>query len=144
MSAVCQQPRQELHMHHLISPLLRTLFIYLCLTALGLCCCVQALSSCGPWASHCGGFSRCGAQALGLEGFRSCGLVAPVHVDPSQTRDWTCVPCIVRRILDHWATRSPHWALMMRAAYTNLTCGEAEAERPWGHAAAYLVLSIPV
>ena len=63
-------------------------FIYLlCLTALGLCCCVQSLSSCGPWASHCGGFSRCGIQALGLEGFSSCGLVAPGHVEPSQTRD---------------------------------------------------------
>ena len=30
------------------------------------------LSSCGPWASHCGGFSCCVAWALGLTGFSSC------------------------------------------------------------------------
>ena len=51
------------------------LFIYyLSLAALGLCCCAWAFSSCGEWgllfvvvrgASHCGGFSCCGAQALG-------------------------------------------------------------------------------
>ena len=27
------------------------------------------LSRSGAWASHCGGFSCCGAQALGQEGF---------------------------------------------------------------------------
>ena len=81
------------------------LVLWFCLTALGLGCCVQALPSCGLWASHCAGFSRCGAQALGLGGFSSRGLVAPGHVEPSQTRDWTCVPYIVRRILDHWAAR---------------------------------------
>ena len=32
--------------------------IYLFLAALGLCC--------GAWASHCSGFSCCGAQALGV------------------------------------------------------------------------------
>ena len=40
------------------------------------CVCVQAfsscsewwlLSSCGAWASHCSGFSFCGAQALGVQ-----------------------------------------------------------------------------
>ena len=44
------------------------------LAVLGLCCCVQAfsrcgergpLSCCGVRASHCDGFSGCGAQALG-------------------------------------------------------------------------------
>ena len=54
-------------------------FIYLFLAALGLPCCVRAFSSCGEWgllfvavrgllivvASHCGGFSCCGARALG-------------------------------------------------------------------------------
>ena len=43
------------------------------MTALGLCCCVWAFSSCceqwlpsvGCSASHCGGFSCCGAQTLG-------------------------------------------------------------------------------
>ena len=39
------------------------LFIYL--VELGLYCCVQAFSSCGVRASHCGGFSCCGTWALG-------------------------------------------------------------------------------
>ena len=82
------------------------LFVYLfILAALGLCCCVQAFSSCGrvgatlcccAWASHCGGFSccgvwavgarasvvaarrlsSCGTWALGRAGFSSCGVPA--------------------------------------------------------------------
>ena len=50
------------------------LFIYF-LAVLGLCC--------GAQASHCGGFSCCGAQGLGARasvgvalGFSSCGLCA--------------------------------------------------------------------
>ena len=34
-----------------------------------------------------------------------CGLVALQHVGSSLTRDWTCVSCTGRWILDHWATR---------------------------------------
>ena len=65
------------------------LFIYLFLAALGLCCCARAFSSfgewgatlrCGAWASHCGGFSCCGAWAVGTwasvvvaRGLSSCG-----------------------------------------------------------------------
>ena len=30
-------------------------------------------SRCGVWASHCRGFSCCGAQALGHVGISSCG-----------------------------------------------------------------------
>ena len=51
-------------------------FIYLFLAALGLHCCTWAFSSCSEWggvtlccgaqASHCGGFSCCGAWALGM------------------------------------------------------------------------------
>ena len=33
------------------------------------------------------------------------GLAAPRHVGSSWIRDWTCVSCISRRILYHWATR---------------------------------------
>ena len=50
------------------------------MVALGLCCCVQAFSSCGERASHCGGFSCCGAWVLGEQasvvvarGLSSCG-----------------------------------------------------------------------
>ena len=51
------------------------MFIYLFLAALGLCWCTWAFSSCsewgatphcGAWASHCSGFSCCGARALGM------------------------------------------------------------------------------
>ena len=33
------------------------------------------------------------------------GLVAPQHVESSQTRNQTRVPCTTRRILGHWTTR---------------------------------------
>ena len=35
----------------------------------------------------------------------SMGLVAPRHVESSQTRDQIRVPCIGRQILNHWTTR---------------------------------------
>ena len=41
------------------------LFIYFWL-ALGPRCCARAFSSCGEQASHCSGFSHCGARALGM------------------------------------------------------------------------------
>ena len=34
---------------------------------LGLRCCAPAFSSCGAQASHCSGFSFCGARALGVQ-----------------------------------------------------------------------------
>ena len=48
------------------------------------------------WASHCGGFSCCRAQAQRLW---HMGLVAPRHVGSSQTRDGTHVPCTGSRFL---------------------------------------------
>ena len=85
---------------------------------------------CGARASHCSGFSCCGARALGapasvvvatraqqlwLAGSRAnaqqlwcTGLVAPRHVGSSQTRARTPVPCFGRRILNHCATREVH------------------------------------
>ena len=36
-------------------------------------CGAGLLSSCGEWASRCGGFSCCGAQSLGHTGFSSGG-----------------------------------------------------------------------
>ena len=99
-------------------------------SVLSLCCCAWAFSSCGEQgrlfscstqASYCGGFTR-GAQALGPEGFCSCGLwaqqlwladsstglAAPQHVGSSQTRDQTCAPCIGRWILVHCTSREVH------------------------------------
>ena len=90
--------------------------IYLFLAVLGLPCCAQVFSSCGEQgllsrsgtrASHSSGLPCRGAQALGLTGFRSCsmwlrfmGSVRPWHVESSQTRDQTHVPCFGRRILN--------------------------------------------
>ena len=45
------------------------------------------------------------------------GLVVPQHVGSSQTGDWTCVPCIGRQILYHWATRE---ALQVNSLPANL------------------------
>ena len=57
--------------------------------------------------------SCCRARAVGHVGSvvavhgLSCstGLVAPPHVGSSRTRDRSDVPCITRRILNHWTTR---------------------------------------
>ena len=62
------------------------LYLFLFLAVLGLRCCVRAFSSCGELASHCGGFSCCGARALGAQasavvarGLSSCGSWALEH-----------------------------------------------------------------
>ena len=79
------------------------------------------LSSWGARASHCGGFSCCGAQALGPaglsswrhvssvveeHGLKSTGSVVVVHrlsVGSSWIRDRTRVSCVGKWILFHWA-----------------------------------------
>ena len=90
------------------SSLLHTCFLYLWQ--------VGATLRCGTRVSHCSGFSCCGAQALGTwasvvvaRGLQSAGSVVVAHglscsEATSQTRDRTCVPCIGRRILNHYAT----------------------------------------
>ena len=71
-------------------------FFFFILAVLGFCCCMQAFSSCGERGllflavardSHCGGFSCCGAWALGAwasvaaaHGLSSCGVRASVVV----------------------------------------------------------------
>ena len=52
------------------------------------------------------GFSYCGAWALGLQTSVVVvpGLIAPWHVESSQSRDQTHVLCIGRQILNHWTT----------------------------------------
>ena len=51
--------------------------IYLFLAVLDLHCSLAFLQLWRVWASHCSGFSSCGAQALGFKGFSSCGSWAP-------------------------------------------------------------------
>ena len=85
------------------------------------------LSSWGMWASHCGGPFCCRTGAVGNASFSSCnrraqylwlpgsraqaqplwyrGSVATQLVGSSWIWDGTCVFCIGRQILHHWATR---------------------------------------
>ena len=113
---------------------LTVLFTYL-LAVLGLHCCVGfsllgwagATLHCSAWASHCGGFSCCRAQAPGtqaiavaarglrvwgsqalehrLSGCAAWAFVALQHVVSSWIRVRTLVFCFGRQILYHWATR---------------------------------------
>ena len=123
----------------LLTPLNTDFYLFIYLGCDSLCCRPGALLQlqpagaplpCGGWASHCGGFSRCRAQAVGHTGFGSCstgakklelpgsraprlgsaatvapGLFAVLHVGSSWTRDRTCVPCIGRWILIHCTIR---------------------------------------
>ena len=72
------------------------------------------------WASHWGGVSWRGAQALGHTGFRSRSSQALEHrlISCGTQAQWPCsmwdlpgpgikpcIPCISRWILNHWATR---------------------------------------
>ena len=59
------------------------------------------------WASHCGVFSHCRAQALGAGAQLRCtGFTAAWHVGSSWVRDRTLASCIGRWTLNHWITRS--------------------------------------
>ena len=61
---------------------------FLLLFVLDIHCCAWAFSSCGEWgllssggvqASRCGGFSRCGAQALGARALGTWASVVAVQ-----------------------------------------------------------------
>ena len=94
------------------------------MVALGLQCCGWLFSSCeewglfpscSVWASHCSGFSCCGAWGLG-HGFRGCGAQfscpAICGIFPGQGIG-THVPCIGRQILTHWTTREVLCSLIL-------------------------------
>ena len=98
---------------------LKWLLFIICGCAGSLLLCVGLVAArgaplpCAVRASHCGGFSCCGAQALGHAGFSSCtwapkcklSSCAPQHGGSSQTRDRAGIPYITRWILNHWTTR---------------------------------------
>ena len=119
-------------------------YLYLFLAVLSLCCCTQAfpssgkrglLSSCGGWASHCSGFSCCWARPRGTRAqlLWHMGLVAGWHVESSWTRGRTHVPCIGRRILNHWTT----WGAQ-DSYYCSLSCSQASL--PGDHYTSYSIL----
>ena len=67
-----------------------TAFIYLFLSALGLCCCTWAFSRCGEWRllfTAVASLVECDLQAHGFHQPWCSGLVAPRHVGSSLTRD---------------------------------------------------------
>ena len=101
---------------------------------------IQASGSmlyCGAWASHCCGISCYRTQALGmwasvveahgqqwwLLGSKvwHMSLAAWQHIESSQTRDSTPVPCIGRQILYHWAIREVFTYLLCMARIHLLT-----------------------
>ena len=77
----------------------------------------RLLSSCGAWASRCGGFFCCRStrfrarelQQLWLQGSKAWAqelwCMGLWHMASSWTGDLTCVPCFGRWILSHWTTR---------------------------------------
>ena len=81
------------------------------MVALGLCSCTRAFSSCSEqgllFPEVRGLLIVCREQALGTQARQlwCTGLVAMWHVESSQTRGGTCVPCFGRQILNHWITR---------------------------------------
>ena len=103
------------------------LFVF---AAVGLHCCSPALSHWGELGllfTECVGFSVLCLLLLGsmgsalkvpdsraqVQGLWHMGLAAPRHVESSQTRGQTCVPCAGRRILIHSPPgRSPYWSLL--------------------------------
>lgn len=92
-------------------PLLNYIFGGLCWVSVA-----RAFSSCGDWGilSVAGHTLLTVVASLGAErrlqstwasGAAGTGLVVPQHLDSSQTRDWTCVPCIGRCTLIHCTAR---------------------------------------
>ena len=65
------------------------------------------LSGCSVQASLCSGSSSFGTQAVGdwASAVVVHRLSFPRHMGSSQTRDQTCISCIGRQIIYHWATR---------------------------------------
>ena len=100
------------------------------LAVLSLRCCTRVFSSCGEW-----GYSLIVVRGLLIEvaslavghglqvhGLSNSGLVAPLHVGSSWTRDRTGVPCIARQVLNHWITREALNCLPLRVCSHQAFC----------------------
>ena len=58
-----------------------------------------------------------------LQKLRYMGLAAPQHVESSQTRDQTCVPCTSRWISYQWTTREvPNKNVKLNKILYNINC----------------------
>ena len=65
-------------------------------------------------------FQSRGSRACGLQQLQHVcsivwytGLVVLRHMESSWTRDRTCVPCIGRRIPNHWTNREVHFPIIL-------------------------------
>ena len=76
--------------------------IYSFFAVLGLCC-TRRLSPLVAWGLLAEVASLVAEHRL--QKLWRVGLLAPWYVESSPTGNWTCVPCIGRRILTLWATR---------------------------------------
>ena len=76
----------------------------------------------------------CRAWALGVQAQELwlTGLAVPRHTVSSRTRDQTHVPCIGKRILNHWTTREAHSSIL---AWEEIPWTEDpdRLHNPWGH-----------
>ena len=93
------------------------MLIFFCLAVLGPDCLARAVSSCDEWgllSVAVQGLLTEGASVVAEQRFQELwhmgsivvvqGSVALWHVESSQSRDWTSVPCIGRKILIHCTT----------------------------------------
>ena len=76
----------------------------------------ELLSSCSAVASLAAGHGSryVGSIVAQLSPWHK-GLVVPLHVGPSRTREGTHVPCIGRQILNHWTTREVQYNVFTAA-----------------------------
>ena len=130
--------------------------IYSSVAVLDLCCCLWAFCSCNKWGlfSSCSGYFCCAAQALWHKSFSDCGMwaqlvaalglqntgsvVAPrltcsTACEIFQTKDWTHIACIDRRILNHWPTKEAQTPSPSGRAYKVLQRGGDTRSDDWRH-----------
>ena len=98
------------------------IFIYL--AALGLSCGMRASLQLWPMGSRACRLSMCGTWMVrGLSYPSACRILVPQH------RDWTCVTCIGRCILNHWNTREAHF--FSKAMIQELSLGMWQEKKAW-------------
>ena len=146
----------------LILSLKRKKIIFDCAGSLLLCrlfcpCGKQGLLAVVVGGLLCYGVYCCGEQALGYSGFRRCGFQALEHrfdsfgtwVSCSTTRrirDWTCVSCIGRWILNHGPQGSPTLVLstaiiILNKFHITLVSPASSILGEWGNTSSYLILT---
>ena len=109
---ICLSEVTDISPGNLESSLCLLRFLRSFLPELGLCCCAWALGAESALLQGCRAPGLFTAVASPVSECRpagsavtAMGLVTPRHVASSRIRDWTCVPCIRRRVVNHYASR---------------------------------------